>query len=192
MWQWRWMVVGLAWVSLVAPVSAQPQPPVVARQPAFSPYLNLLRGGINPAINYYGLVRPQQFFQQQALSLQQQVNQNNFAIQSLGTSSLASQQPMLPYTGHPVVFNSFSGYFNNLPIGGGRGVGVGGSPAFITPPGFGTFSGVPASSVMSPGTGIFTPGFVPRGNVPATGRAPMPNAPNPAPSGTPGNRGPAN
>jgi|GEM_PF-1872543 len=182
----RWMIAGFFAALLAAPVTAQPQPPVVARPPSFSPYLNLLRGGINPAINYYGLVRPQQFFQQQTLSLQQQVLQNNLALQSLGTVTLAAQQPLLPLTGHPVVFNSHPGYFNNLPIGRGQRVGAGGSPAWMMPPSFGTFNGIPASSmitpgaVMTPGAASMPPGFAPRGYIPAT------TAPVPAPAKPPG------
>jgi hypothetical protein len=49
-----------------------PQTSPFPRAP-ISPYLNLARGG-NPAINYYGLVRPQVEFQQSIFGLQQQVS----------------------------------------------------------------------------------------------------------------------
>ena len=41
-------------------------------RPTVSPYLNLLRPGASPAINYYGLVRPQQQFQSDIGQLDQQ------------------------------------------------------------------------------------------------------------------------
>ncbi len=41
-------------------------------RPAYSPYLNLLRGGASPATNYFGLVRPQLDFRSGLLQLQQQ------------------------------------------------------------------------------------------------------------------------
>src|ERR1700678_234592 len=44
------------------------------QSPAFSPYLNLNRGGTSAAINYYGLVRPQIDFQNSINNLQQQVD----------------------------------------------------------------------------------------------------------------------
>lgn len=85
----------------------QPQTSPFPHQ-AVSPYLNLLRGG-NPAINYYGLVRPQQNFTNSINSLQ------------AGQQALANQLPALaaeaagpPPTGHPATFLNYSGYFLNL------------------------------------------------------------------------------
>ena len=49
-----------------------PGTPGVSR-PAFSPYLNLARRDVNPAINYYGIVRPQIATANALRSLQQQV-----------------------------------------------------------------------------------------------------------------------
>ena len=124
--------VGLMFIALSAgSVSAQPRPPVVNRPPAFSPYLNLLRGGVSPAVNYYGIVRPQQQFRQQAQVLEQQIYQNSMAVQSLGVTGLAQQQPFLATTGHPVAFNNYGGYFNNLSGGGAVG---GGSPGILNSP----------------------------------------------------------
>jgi hypothetical protein len=49
------------------------RPPVQPfAQPAFSPYLNLARGGTNPGINYFGIVRPQ-------LETQAEIQQLQFA-----------------------------------------------------------------------------------------------------------------
>lgn len=173
--------IGIVTLLSAAPVLAQPQVPLVNRSPAFSPYLNLLRGGVNPAVNYYGLVRPQIAFQQQSFLLQQQVNQNAQSLQTLqtlSTAGLAAQQPMLPYTGHPVVFNNMGGgYFNNLAVGGGGGggrAGMGGTPAFVNPAGMGVpggFSpmGTPVNSTPSSPFGGATPGFAPR--VPPAGNS---------------------
>lgn len=164
--------IGILTVLTAGTAFAQPQAPVMNRSPGFSPYLNLLRGG-NPAINYYGLVRPQIAFAQQATQLQQQVNQNYQSLQtlqSIGPSNLAAQQPLLPYTGHPVVFNSLGGFFNNLPVGGGAGggrTGLGGSPAFVNPlglgvPGAAISTGVPSTTTTGSMYNGSTPGFVPR------------------------------
>jgi hypothetical protein len=68
-----------------------------------SPYLNLLRGG-NPAINYYGLVRPQQDF---AASILQ--NQAAIAGQSALVQGALQGEPI---TGHPSTFMNFSHYYN--------------------------------------------------------------------------------
>src|SRR5262249_8648545 len=69
--------------------------------PPYSPYLNLLRPG-NPAINYYGLVRPQFDFRQQIQGLQQLTAPATLEAQTANT---------LPTTGHPVQFLNYSHYF---------------------------------------------------------------------------------
>ncbi len=76
-----------------------------------SPYLNLARGG-NPAINYYGLVRPEIQFQQSIYGLQQQVGglSQMQALQSEAARSSAT-------TGHPTRFFNYSHYF--MSQGGG-------------------------------------------------------------------------
>ena len=66
----------IAMLFLGTGVNAQPPigsytPPQVNPNPAFSPYLNLNRGN-NPAINYFGVVRPQFENQQAIQQLQQQ------------------------------------------------------------------------------------------------------------------------
>lgn len=107
-----------------APLLAQPVPPGgVPQRPTFSPYLNLLNRGAGPAVNYFGMVRPQQQFQQQAGLLQQQLNTANTEFQSL---QLQNQQlatglinVFLPQTGNVAVFNNTGNYFNR--IGGGAG-----------------------------------------------------------------------
>jgi hypothetical protein len=107
-----------------APLLAQPQPPGgVPQRPTFSPYLNLLNRGASPALNYYGLVRPQQQFQQQAGQLQQQLNSASADFQSLQAqnSLLAGTliNSFLPPTGNVATFNNTGNYFNR--IGGGPG-----------------------------------------------------------------------
>src|SRR5262249_2583132 len=60
--------------------------------PTVSPYLNLFRGGTPPAINYYGLVRPQLTvanalygLQHQVTTLSQQVSADEAAAATLTT-----------------------------------------------------------------------------------------------------------
>jgi hypothetical protein len=73
--------------------------------PVVSPYLNLLRRGSDPAVNYYGLVRPEVEFRNSIQSLQQQVT-------TLGTETTAEQgAAALPPTGHPTRFRDYSRYF---------------------------------------------------------------------------------
>lgn len=104
--------------------------------PTFSPYLNMLRSG-GPALNYYGLVRPQQEFAQQNQQLgqglqmlqTQQMQQN----QSNRMNSGGYGYSQLGVTGHAVGFNTFGtgqfsgGYSGSGGLGGG---GFGGGSAF--------------------------------------------------------------
>ncbi len=97
---------------------AQPMVPGGGFQrPTVSPYINLARGngGIsNAALNYYGIVRPEQAFRQQAASLQQQLTQTN---QNLGSLAQDASNPQTAVTGRGAVFNQYSQYFNTY--GGG-------------------------------------------------------------------------
>lgn len=101
--------------------SAQPPgpPPVpgggtYSRPPAFSPYLNLLRAGGSPALNYYGLVRPEMQFRDSIQNLSNSVSQNQQAIGNIMATGNA-----LPATGHPTQFMNLGGYFmNNSGMGG--------------------------------------------------------------------------
>jgi hypothetical protein len=116
--------------------------------PAFSPFLNLNRAGANPAINYYGLVRPQQQTMQQLANLQYQ--QNLLAGGAGAAPGVGGDQALPPSTtGHPVRYFDYSRYF---PLGGMPGT-------------FGTANGIapgagPAAGYGQPAvkTGI-TPGF---------------------------------
>ena len=87
----------------------------------FSPYLNLLRGG-SAAVNYYGIVRPQQNVQAALQAVQQQ---------QAGGASFEPDDPTMPgiVVGTRVRFLNTSGYFLNMQggttVGGGTGVGSG-------------------------------------------------------------------
>ncbi len=107
-----------AWCSAAGTAAAQPaygprSAPAYAPSPPVSPYLNLLRRGSSPAVNYYGLVRPQIEFRDSIQGLQQQVS-------ALGaeTANLNASASELPFTGHPVQFMNSSHYF---PARGGLG-----------------------------------------------------------------------
>jgi hypothetical protein len=80
--------------------------------PTVSPYINLLRNGNSPTLNYYGFVRPQ--------------FQTNAGLQSLQQQVLTARSGQLPVaestgdvlvTGHVAVFMNYGGFFQS-PIGG--------------------------------------------------------------------------
>lgn len=118
-------VAVLAAAGLPQLASAQPQPPVTMQRPTFSPYLNMLRPGGSPALNYFGLVQPQQQFMRQNYQMQQGIQQNNANIQALAAQTGSFADPSMPLTGHGAVFNNTGHYFNSNPVYGGRG-GAGG------------------------------------------------------------------
>lgn len=69
-------ITAVIWMNAAAPVRAQFGDIELEQQvssPTFSPYLNIFGGnlGAGPAIGYYGRVRPQQLFYQQAQDLEQ-------------------------------------------------------------------------------------------------------------------------
>src|SRR5438046_1979001 len=74
------IVLGLSASTARAQSPQSPQSPIGAPPPPYSPYLNLLRPGANPAINYYGLVRPQQDFARSMQSIQGQLLNTQQAI----------------------------------------------------------------------------------------------------------------
>lgn len=118
---------GVFLLIVAAPAFAQPTPPVGpnANRPTVSPYLNLLRGG-SPAINYFGIVRPELQMQQNLGQLQQQLNQANQNMQGLAENLVPAGEQVLPTTGHAVQFNNTLNYFNRMP--GGSGVNTAGRP----------------------------------------------------------------
>jgi hypothetical protein len=109
----------IAWLAAIAfglsVSSARAQGPVRpltgAPNPPYSPYLNLVRPGANPAINYYGLVRPQNEFARSMQALQSQMNSTQ--------QSLADQQATGDdlTTGHAIYFMNYGGYFMNTNAG---------------------------------------------------------------------------
>ena len=114
--------------------SAQPSPPPVpggggyTRPPAFSPYLNLLRRGNSPALNYYGLVRPELEFRSSIGNIANSVSQNQQAI-----GNLAASGTLVGPTGHPTQFMNLGGYFMSNSSTGMQSVaprvgGTGGAP----------------------------------------------------------------
>jgi hypothetical protein len=70
-----------------------------------SPYINLLRGGNPPWLNYAGLVRPQVNFLQSVYGLQSQISANQQGISTLEAAS------GLIGTGHPTSFLNTSHFF---------------------------------------------------------------------------------
>jgi hypothetical protein len=100
----------LAWLVCVASATAQPlyrpgsglTPSPI---PTVSPYLNLLRQGNPPYLNYYGLVRPEQRFNTALGTLQQQSAINTEQITDLDATLAA------PVTGHRTYFLNSSRYF---------------------------------------------------------------------------------
>lgn len=83
-----------------------------SQTPAFSPYLNLLRGGSSPAINYYGIVRPEITFANSLYQLEGQQNQLQAQQNELGNQQGAlAAQTTLPATGHASGFMTQSKFF---------------------------------------------------------------------------------
>ena len=76
-------------------------------QQPFSPYLNLFRQGNSTAFNYYGLVRPQQQFQNNIQQLQQQ----NTTLQQ--NIARAEEFQGFVITGNRGQFLNYSKYFLN-------------------------------------------------------------------------------
>lgn len=109
----RLLSIGLLMLGLLLmPASVRAQrpgarPTTPYRPPVFSPYLNLLRRDANPAVNYYGLVRPEKEFRQSLQALQQEINGAQLA-------PTTSQADGLPITGHPTQFMNYSHYYPRL------------------------------------------------------------------------------
>jgi hypothetical protein len=76
------------------------------RPPVVSPFLNLNRGG-DPAINYYGLVRPQ-------IAVNRALQRFGSDINYLENSPAAN--PEILETGHPTFFGSQYPYFVNQSV----------------------------------------------------------------------------
>ena len=85
------------------PIGRPPQNPLGT--PTISPFLNMAQGG-NPALNYFGLVRPQLQTQQQLRQLQQQQLADQAAIG--GLTGLGGF-PLV--TGHETRFMNYGTYY---------------------------------------------------------------------------------
>lgn len=108
---WAAAILILAALGGVNPLPAQPPVPGGlggTRPPALSPYLNLARQGGSPGLNYYGLVRPQQQFQQSVLDLRGAVNANQQII-----GNFQNDPNGLSPTGHGSGFMNYNSYFMN-------------------------------------------------------------------------------
>lgn len=114
----RWAVVFVVVGAGAGAAAAQPPLPAghSPQRPTFSPYLNLLRAGNSPTLNYYGMVRPELQFQQSIANLQGSVTANQQAINGLQNDPTGTVM-----TGHPTQFMNTGGYFLNT-LGGSAGV----------------------------------------------------------------------
>lgn len=160
-----WAVWG--WMGL-QPASAQLgqyTPPQTNPHPTVSPYLNMNRN--NPAINYYGIVKPQINTAQTLQQLQNQIGAGTGSMVGLQDANNPNgNMNNFIITGHPVTFMSLQPYY---PFPGQRFTGLGGigtsqgglgvgnmgynNSGFGTPPGIfgpGTGSGLSIYSTQIP------------------------------------------
>jgi hypothetical protein len=132
-----------------------PGPPQPGQNPALrppvSPYINILRSGNSPAINYYGVVRPEVNFSGSLFQLQTQ--QGLLANQQQDLVSYTAVAP----TGHAAGFMTQSKYYMRMGSAGAVGGGYGAATAaglgapgggYGTPPtaGFGNALGAGGSA----------------------------------------------
>jgi hypothetical protein len=91
----------------VTTAHGQPPPGGVdyGRKPTVSPYINLVRTGTSPGINYYGIVRPEIVFRSSLTQLQGE--QMTLATQQQELTAYTA----LPATGHVSGFQTQSKYF---------------------------------------------------------------------------------
>jgi hypothetical protein len=123
------LAVGLVLCVDATPVRAQPPgAPGLQPQspPTLSPYLNLLRRGNSPTLNYLTLARPQLNFQNSLSNLQQQVGNDQQSIADL-------EAGVLPMTGHSAMFLNTRGYFQSMRGGAGATQRVQGMPGTTSP-----------------------------------------------------------
>lgn len=149
-----WGVSFLAVLGFAAPSLAQPMVPGGGLQrPTVSPYINLVRGsgGIsNAALNYYGIVRPEQQFRAQATQMQQQLSMTNQNLNALASNDPTQQSQSI--TGKGATFQYYSHYFGYI---GGTGGGIGGPRSAGS---FGGFGGGMSSMNMGTMSGVGSSG----------------------------------
>jgi hypothetical protein len=110
------LLTGVGLLSLLLPASAfaqyypgyQRNQGAPFNRPTVSPFLNLFNGGTNPAINYYGIIRPQIDTRNSLMQLQQQINMGDQSTADL-TTSLG-----VLTTGHPSFFLNHRRYFQTV------------------------------------------------------------------------------
>ncbi|QJW99695.1 hypothetical protein [Frigoriglobus tundricola] len=122
------------------PPGGPPGSPFAGPRPAqFGNYLNLTRQGASPAVNYYGIVRPQAQFGDSIQQLQRQVAIGPFS--SFGDTT--AEQPSI--TGHAFGFQNQSLYYQNQYYAGNFGLGrTGGSGGTA----FGSRAGLPGGQPL--------------------------------------------
>ncbi len=131
--------------------SAQPQPTGGPTAPQFGSYLNLINRGGSPALNYFGIIRPQQQLAQQQQQLGQQQRQLGQQQQQMSQDIQAAEygiygQSVFGYdrrlrqTGFIPTFNNTGHYFSTNPALGaggggtrasGTGIGTGGGSSQV-------------------------------------------------------------
>lgn len=119
---------GLVWGYSPVPAWAQNQynqPVNPYARPVFSPYLNLNRQGSSPAVNYYGIVRPEISFTRSIQQLRQQDTQLQQNVTNL------EEAATLPVTGHASGFMNYRTYF--MSMGGRAGTGPQATPITAAP-----------------------------------------------------------
>lgn len=114
--KWRVLLTAGAVLLFAQAASAQPQLGG-ARPPTFSPYLNLLRANGSPALNYFGLVRPEVQARQALQNLQTAVTANQQSIGDIQAGN-AGNAGLLPTTGHPSMFMNYGSFFLTGGAGG--------------------------------------------------------------------------
>ena len=108
----------LVWFGSGTPSMAQGPPVgVPPARPTLSPYVNLLRSGSSPTLNYYGLVRPELNNRQNFQALQSATANNQRTIGDLQNGG------ELKATGFPTQFLNYGSYFLNQGSGGFAGQG---------------------------------------------------------------------
>jgi hypothetical protein len=121
-----WLLLLALWPGASAQAQYQQGYGNAAQRPPFSPYLNLLRTGSSPAINYYGIVRPEVAFSNSIYQLQGQQTQLSNQQDNLAAYTA------LPTTGHASGFMTQGKYF--MSSGGGQSqVGGQGQPGSSAP-----------------------------------------------------------
>jgi hypothetical protein len=109
------LVLAACTVHAQAPIAPQAPTQQPYSPPVFSPYLNLLNRG-NPAINYYGIVRPEVQAQQQLQRLQLGLTRTNAELEAATTT--AATTGVLPTTGHTTAFMTQAHYFGTVNVRG--------------------------------------------------------------------------